>query len=158
MNHRDLFEIFDQLIKIDDTFLNKKTKLYCEYCLKLGKDYINSIRHGFFEECEKFINKMEEFENQNKLGLEATDICEEILIYIEENELMRIYKAKVFCEFVLCYNLGGVDTTELKEKCKKYLENFYNFSCDYNYELFDYLGNSCLFDLSGTKIQNISKE
>ena len=155
MNREELCVIFDQLIKIDDTFLNKKTKLYCEHCLNLGKEYINSIRHGFFEECEKFINKMEEFEDQNKLGLEATNICEEILNYMEENELMRIYKAKVFCEFILCYNLGGVDTKELKKRCKKYLENFFNFSCNYNYELIDYIGNRCLFDLGRTKIKKI---
>ena len=59
---------------------------------------------------------------------------------------MKIYKAKVFCEFVLCYNMGGVDITELKEKCKKYLENFDNFSRDY-------LGNRCLFDLEGERIK-----
>ena len=155
MKREEIFKIFDQLIKIDDTFLNKKTKLYCEHCLNLGKEYIDIISPGLFEECEKFSNKMEEFENQNKLGLEANDICEEILIYIEENELMKIYKAKVFCEFVLCYNLGGVDTTKLKERCKKYLENFYNFSYNYNYVFLDYLGNRCLFDLEGERIRQI---
>ena len=155
MNREELFKVFDQLIKIDDTFLNKKTKLYCEHCLKLGKEYIDIIRPGLFEEFEKFSNKMEEFENQNKLGLEATDICEEILIYMEENELMRIYKAKVFCDFILCYKMGGVDTTKLKEKCKNYLENFFKFSYNYNYEMLDYLGNRSLFDLEGEKIKKI---
>ena len=158
MNREELFEIFDQLIKIDDTFLNKKTKLYCEHCLNLGKEYIDSIRPGLFEECEKYINKMEDFENQNKLGLEANDICDEIYMYIGEIDIMRIYKAKVFCEFILCYNIGGVDTTGLKEKCKKYLENFDDFSRMYNYEMFNNLGIRCLFDLEGSKIQNISKK
>ena len=155
MKREDICEIFDQLIKIDDTFLNKKTKLYCEHCLNLGKEYIDSISPGLYEECEKFSNKMEDFENQNKLGLEAIDICEEILKYIGEKDIMKIYKAKVFCEFFLCYKLDGVETTELKERCKKYLENFDNFSRDYNYELLEYTDNRCLFDLRGMKIQNI---
>ena len=155
MKREELCVIFDQLIKIDDAFLNKKTKLYCEHCLNLGKEYIDNIRPGFFEECKKFSNKMEEFENQNKLELEATNICEEILNYMGENELMRIYKAKVFCELILCYNLIGVDTKELKKRCKKYLENFFNFSCNYNYEMLDYLAKRCLFDLEGNKIKKI---
>ena len=98
---------------------------------------------------------MEDLEKQIKLGIEAINICEDINKHIGENDIMRIYKAKVFCEFVLCYNLSGVDTTELKERCKKYLENFDNFSYDYNYELLENTNNRCLFDLSGNKIHQI---
>ena len=98
---------------------------------------------------------MEDLEKQIKLGLEAIDICEDIIKYIGEKEIMKIYKAKVFCEFFLCYKLDGVETTELKERCKKYLENFDNFSRDYNYELVENIDNRCLFDLRGMKIHNI---
>ena len=43
MNREELCDTFDQLIITDDEFLNKKTKLYCEYCLCLGKEYVDSI-------------------------------------------------------------------------------------------------------------------
>ena len=66
---------------------------------------------------------MENIEKEIKLGLEAILICEEILKYIGEQDRMFIDKAKVYCEFFLCYKLDGVKTTELKERCKKYLEN-----------------------------------
>ena len=46
--------IIDQLINENNKFLNDKTKLYCEYCLSLGKEYVDSIRPGLYEECEKF--------------------------------------------------------------------------------------------------------
>ena len=54
MEREELCLVIDQLIKTDDTFLNNKTKLYCEYCLSLGKEYVDSIRPGLYEECEKF--------------------------------------------------------------------------------------------------------
>ena len=160
IKEKDIFEIVDQLIITNKKFEKDKLKLYCEYCLSLGKEYLDSvIMPGLYEACKKLNisnnNKMEDLEKQIKLGLEAIDICEDIIKYIGEKDIMRIYKAKVFCEFILCYNMGGVDTTELKEKCKKYLENFDNFSRDYNYELLEYTDNRCLFDLRGMKIQNI---
>ena len=159
IKEKDIFEIVDQLIITNKKFEKDKLKLYCEYCLSLGKEYLDSvIMPGLYEACEKLNisnNKMEDLEKQNKLELEAIDICEDIIKYIGEKDIMRIYKAKVFCEFFLCYKLDGIETTELKERCKKYLENFDNFSRDYNYELLEYTGNRCLFDLRGMKIQNI---
>ena len=98
---------------------------------------------------------MEDFEKQLKLGLEAYEVCEEILKYIGEKDIMKIYKAKVFCEFFLCYKLDGVETKELKERCKKYLENFDNFKNDYNYELVEEIDNKRLFNLRGARIQQI---
>ena len=68
---------------------------------------------------------------------------------------MKIYKAKAYCEFFLSYNLGGVETTELKERCKLYLKNLDNFSHDYNYELVEEIGNKRLFNLRGMKIHKI---
>ena len=47
MEREDLCETFDQLIKKDDEFLNNKTKLYCEYCLSLGKEYVDRIIDNF---------------------------------------------------------------------------------------------------------------
>ena len=155
IKEKDIFEIVDQIIITNKKFEKDKLKLYCEYCLSLGKEYLDSEMLGLYEACEKFNksnNKMEDLEKQIKLGLEAIDICEDIIKYIGENDIMRIYKAKVFCEFFLCYKLDGVETTELKERCKKYLENFDNFSRDY--ELLEYIGNRCLFDLREMKIQN----
>ena len=49
MEREELCLVIDQLIKTDDTFLNNKTKLYCEYCLSLGKEYVDSIRPGLYE-------------------------------------------------------------------------------------------------------------
>ena len=98
---------------------------------------------------------MEDLEKQLKLGLEANEVCKEILKYIGEKDIMKIYKAKVFCEFFLCYKLDGVETTELKERCKKYLENLDNFKHDYNYELVEEIDNKRLFNLRGARIQQI---
>ena len=158
IKEKDIFEIVDQLIITNEKFEEDKLKLYCEYCLSLGKEYLDSIMPGLYEACEKFNisnNKMEDLEKQIKLGIEAIDICEDIIKYIGEKGIMKIYKAKVFCEFFLCYKLDGVETTKLKERCKKYLENFDNFSRDYNYELLEYIDNRCLFDLRGKYIKNI---
>ena len=156
IKEKDIYDIVDLVIETTKKFEKNKLKLYCEYCLSLDKEYLDSERPGLYKACEKFSNnKMEDLEKQNKLELEAIDICEDIIKYIGEKDIMRIYKAKVFSEFVLCYNLSGVDTTELKERCKKYLEKFDNFSCNYNYDLLDYTGKRGLFDLSGKKIQQI---
>ena len=49
--------IMDQLINDNNKFLNDKTKLYCEYCLSLDKDYVNSIVENFYERCENYLKK-----------------------------------------------------------------------------------------------------
>ena len=41
----------------NNKFLNDKTKLYCEYCLSLDKDYVNSIVENFYERCENYLKK-----------------------------------------------------------------------------------------------------
>ena len=92
---------------------------------------------------------MEDLEKELKLGLEAIKICEEILKYIGEQDRMIIEKAKVYCEFFLCYKLDGVDTEELKERCKKYLENLDNFKRDYKFVLNENIVNERLLDLKG---------
>ena len=78
---------------------------------------------------------MEDLEKEIKLGIEAINICEEILKYIGEQDRMKIEKAKVYSEIFLRYKLDGVETAELKERCKKYLENLDNFKRDYKFVL-----------------------
>ena len=98
---------------------------------------------------------MEDFEKQLHLGMEAYNISKNINKYLGEWDLMRIYKAKVCCEIFLCYNPEGVENTELKESCKKYLENFDNFKNNYNYEILNDITNRRFFDLSGKRIQEV---
>ena len=120
-------EMFEQIINTDDTFLNNKTKLYCEYVLSLGKEYINGkIRPGLYEECKRFI-EMEEYEKDLKFGIEAIEICKEILFYIEETDQMLEEKAKAYCKYFLSHKLDGVECSKLKERCRKYLKDFHNF-------------------------------
>ena len=45
-------EIFDQIIKKDNNFLNDKTRLYCKYCLSLNKEYVDSINSNLYEDCK----------------------------------------------------------------------------------------------------------
>ena len=66
MEREDICETIEQLIDTDDTFLNNKTKLCCEYCLSLGKEYVDSIRPGLYEECEKFNITTQERERRLK--------------------------------------------------------------------------------------------
>ena len=161
IKEKDIFEIVDQLIITNEKFEKDKLKLYCEYCLSLGKEYLDSVvMPGLYEACEKFNisnNKMEDIEKETKLGIEAIDICEEILKYTHEQDRMRIAKAKAYCEFFLCYKLDGVNTTEIKERCKKYLENLDNFKRDYKFVLNDNLDNECLLDFGGEEDKGIIK-
>ena len=64
---------------------------------------------------------------QSILLKEGKEICEEILVMIGEKDEMVLEKAKAFCEFFMTYELDGVDTEKLKERCKNYLENLINF-------------------------------
>ena len=64
---------------------------------------------------------------QSILKQEGKEICEEILVMIGEKDELMMEKAKAFCEFFLYYKLEGVNTEKLLEKCKKYLDEFYNF-------------------------------
>lgn len=96
---------------------------------------------------------MEQIEKEIKLGLEAILICEEILKYIGEQDRMIIDKAKVYCDFFLCYKLDGVETTELKERCKKYLENLDNFKRDYKFVLNENIDNERLLDLRKMRLK-----
>ena len=145
IKEKDIFEIVDQLIITNEKFEKDKLKLYCKYCLSLGKEYLDSVvMPGLYEACEKFNisnNKMEDIEKEIKLGIEAIDICKEILKYIEEKDLMKIYKAKVYCEYFLSHLPVHLKTTELEKRSKKYLENLDNFERNYKYVLKDDIDN-----------------
>ena len=91
---------------------------------------------------------MEDYEKELKLGLEAIDISEEILKYIGEKDIMKQDKAKVYCEFFLCYTkMDGLDTEELKVRCKKYLKDYANFHHLYKYAFNDYLDEERFLEL-----------
>ena len=49
---KNICDAIDQLIYLDNNFLINKIKLYCKYCLSLGKEDVNSTSDGFYEECE----------------------------------------------------------------------------------------------------------
>ena len=98
---------------------------------------------------------MEGLEKEIKLGLEAIEICEEILKYIGEQDRMIIEKAKVYSEIFLRHKVDGVETTELKERCKKYLENLDNFKRDYKFVLNENIDDGNVFNLGGRAIRVI---
>ena len=93
--------------------------------------------------CEK----MEDYEKELMLGLEAIRICEEILKYIGEKDIMKKDKAKAYCEFFLCYKMDGLDTKELKLRCKKYLKDYANFNRYYKLAFNDYLNEERFLEL-----------
>ena len=66
---------------------------------------------------------MEYIEKQIRLALESRKICEEIKVMIGEQDEMLIAKAEVYCKYFLDYELDGVETKKLKERCKKYLND-----------------------------------
>ena len=90
---------------------------------------------------------MEDIEKEINLGLEAFLICEEILTYLAEHYRMIIDKAEVYSEFLLCYKMDGVETIEIKERCKKYLEDLANFKRDYKFVLDKNIDDERLLDL-----------
>ena len=93
---KNICERVDQLINKDDEFLNNKTKLYFEYCLSLGKKYVDSITVDLYEECENYLKnfssnkeKEEQFikSYESKLARKGEEICKEIESYVN-NELL----------------------------------------------------------------------
>ena len=68
---------------------------------------------------------------------------------------MIIEKAKVYSEIFLRYKVDGVETTELKERCKKYLENLDNFKRDYKFVLNENIDDGNVFNLGGRAIRVI---
>ena len=143
MNHRDLFNRFEQLIDTDEEFLNKKARLYCEYCVSLDKRYVDSIVDNFYEECENYLKKLssnEELEKQfiksyeSDLALKGKEICVEVEPFTN-NELL-IKKAISYCQII--HRLKDVDQ-KLVDKCEDYIDEVNNF---YSYKnTFDKINN-----------------
>ena len=131
MNREELCDTFDQLIITDDEFLNKKTKLYCEYCLSLGKEYVDSIQDNFYEKCENYLklSSNEELEKQfiksyeTVLALKGKEICEEVEPFTNNEFLKK--KAIFYCQNI--HRLKDVDQ-KLVDKCKDYLNETLNLT------------------------------
>ena len=64
---------------------------------------------------------------QSNLAKKGKEICEEILVMIGEKDEMMMEKAKAFCEFFCSYDLDGVNTENLLEKCQNYIDDLNNF-------------------------------
>ena len=104
---------------------------------------------------------MEDLEKQfitsckSLLTQEGKEICEEVLVMIGEKDEMMMEKAKAFCEFFLSYKLEGVEDSELKEKCKKYLDYLVDFE-RYNHAIKSIeRERKEKLDLGGRRIRNL---
>ena len=81
---------------------------------------------------------MEQFEKdfitscETLLVEEGNKLCEEVLVFLDEDEEFFISKAHTFCKhFVDFMDVNKLDTKytlELKERCKEYLENLRDFN------------------------------
>ena len=104
---------------------------------------------------------MEDIENQfitscrSFLTDKAKEVCEEILVFLGEKDEMKRMKAKVFCEFFLSYKLEGIEDSELKEKCRDYLDYLNDFE-RYNHAIKS-IGRERKekLDLGGRRIKNL---
>ena len=63
---KNICNMVDQLIEKNDLFLYNKTKLYCEYVLGLGKEYVDGITDELYEKCENFLKKLSTDEELEK--------------------------------------------------------------------------------------------
>ena len=59
-------EMIEQLIDKNDNFLNNKAKLYCEYCLSLNKEYVDSINSNLYEDCKNYLKKFSSNEEKKR--------------------------------------------------------------------------------------------
>ena len=131
---KDICYRFDQLIDADDEFLNNKTKLYCEYCLSLGKKYVDSITDDLYEECENYLKnfssnkeKEEQFikSYQSVLAKEGKEICAEIDSILCDNDEFVLDKSLHCCYFIKDLKQGF--DSKLVEKSNKFLDDLHSF-------------------------------
>ena len=127
---KDICLTIDQLIKEDDDFLNNKTKLYCEYCLSLDKEYVDSITSGLYEECENYLKKFSSNEEKEKqfiksyesnLAVEGKEICKEVESLLGDNDEFILKKADTYSFFI--YDYKNNFDTNLVERCNKFIED-----------------------------------
>ena len=161
---KNICETFDQLINTDDEFLNNKTKLYCEYCLSLDKEYVDSINNDFYEECENYLKKFSSNEAKEKqfiksyesnLAVEGKEICKEVeSIGVVNNELL-VEKAVVYCQFISSHKVDGVDA-KLVERCQNYIDdvnNFYRYKFIFNKVNIDRREKKMCLDMRNMKLK-----
>ena len=140
---KDICETINQLIDEDKKFIINKSKLYCKYCLRLGKDKVNSITNNFYEECEDYLKELEgnsnnglEIEQNEKdfinsylsiLAREGKEICKEFESkYNVDNELI-IQKSYTYCRFIASHFFSEKDP-ELYERCLNYMDKVHDFN------------------------------
>ena len=66
---KNIFGTIDNLIEKDNKFILDKTKLYCEYCLRLDKDNVNRIAENFYEECENYLKELKKLLNISNIDM-----------------------------------------------------------------------------------------
>ena len=131
-----LSRIIDSLY-ITDELLKDKIKLYCDYILKLDKEYVNSIANDFYEECEDYVNKYhmnneleidEKFINSyiKKLSKEGKEICKKVDLLFSNNDKLTREKAFTYCNFI-CRTNDNLDEN-LEHLCDKYREKISSFN------------------------------
>ena len=142
---KEICKTMDHLIDEDKKFIINKSKLYCKYCLSLGKDEVNSIANNFYEECEDYLKELENYLNnrlemkqiendfinsyETNLAKEGEKLCKEIENNIEVCGELLVNKATTYCQFIVS-KLDSLDP-KLVERCKSYLDDVNNF---YRYE------------------------
>ena len=77
---------------------------------------MEDLEKQFITSCQSFLTD------------KAKEVCEEILVFIGEKDEMKRKKAEAFCEFFLSYKLEGIEDSELKEKCRDYLDDFERYN------------------------------
>ena len=126
---KNICDCIDQLISTDE-LLNNKTKLYCEFCLSLGKEYVDSITDNLYEKCENYLKnyssnseKEEQFikSYESILAWEGEKICKEIESIGGVNNNLLVRKAFLYC------NANSDFNTQLYEKCVNYTFKVLNF-------------------------------
>ena len=138
---KNICDAIDQLIYLDNNFLINKIKLYCKYCLSLGKEDVNSTSDGFYEECEDYLKElesniknkleMEQFEKQfitsyeSTLAAEGKEICKEVDSIIDDDELM-VEKADTYSRFI-SYSKSHKFDPKLVDRCRKYRNDMCNY-------------------------------
>ena len=66
---KNIFGTIDNLIEKDNKFILDKTKLYCEYSLRLDKDNVNRIAENFYEECENYLKELKKLLNISNIDM-----------------------------------------------------------------------------------------
>ena len=158
----NICERVDQLINKDDEFLNNKTKLYCEYCLSLGKKYVDSITVDLYEECENYLKnfssnkeKEEQFikSYESKLARKGEEICKEIESYVN-NELL-VKKAVTYCHFISGQKNDNQDLVDRSQKYIEEVNDFYSYENTFNKIKHDRIERKSWWNMRNKRLKKI---